>query len=284
MLERFLPTREAITQSRMLRWLVADWSFGSQDDHLQKMVDEARGKGAQVVVVLSHNGMDVDLKMASRVRGIDAIFGGHTHDGVPLAIPVANGGSTAGGKTLVTNAGSNGKFLGVLDCVVREGRLANWRYRLLPVFADVLAPDAEMAALIASNEEMANMVQATRELARKINAGVAPMVEASLIEKAPQQAAPVETKPARPMISLKQATIQEANDAAMERRCRLTRWGEEFGQQYVNQRGVYAHPGTADGEEKLLAALRREHPDKEIDLKEAKEYGAAAVVVDKVPH
>lgn len=141
----------------------------------------------------------------------------------------------------------------------------------------------KMAALVASNEEMANMVQATRELARKINAGVAPMVEASLIEKAPQPA-PAETKPARPMISIKQATIQEANDAAMERRCRLTRWGEEFGQQYVNQRGVYAHPGTADGEEKLLAALRREHPDKEIDLKEAKEYGAAAVVVDKVPH
>jgi sulfur-oxidizing protein SoxB len=67
------------------RYMVADWSFGIQDDNLQKMVDEARGKGAQVVVVLSHNGMDVDLKMASRVRGIDAIFGGHTHDGVPVA-------------------------------------------------------------------------------------------------------------------------------------------------------------------------------------------------------
>ncbi len=85
--------------------LVADWRFGIQEENMQAMVDQARGKGAQVVVVLSHNGMDVDLKMASRVRGIDAIFGGHTHDGVPLAIPVANGGSTAGGKTLVTNAG-----------------------------------------------------------------------------------------------------------------------------------------------------------------------------------
>ncbi|HKX39834.1 MAG TPA: thiosulfohydrolase SoxB [Burkholderiaceae bacterium] len=127
------------------RYFVADWSFGIQDENLQKMVDEARGKGAQVVVVLSHNGMDVDLKMASRVRGIDAIFGGHTHDGVPLAVPVAN----AGGTTLVTNAGSHGKFLGVMDFAVKDGRVADYRYRLVPVFADVLAPDPAMAALIA---------------------------------------------------------------------------------------------------------------------------------------
>jgi S-sulfosulfanyl-L-cysteine sulfohydrolase len=126
------------------RYLVADWTFGIQDEHMQKVVDEARGKGAQLVVVLSHNGMDVDLKMAGRVRGIDAIFGGHTHDGVPLAVPVKN----AGGTTLVTNAGSNGKFLGVMDFEVKGGKLANWRYRLLPVFANVLEADAEMDALI----------------------------------------------------------------------------------------------------------------------------------------
>ncbi len=126
------------------RYLVADWSFGIQDENMQKMVDEARGKGAQVVVMLSHNGMDVDLKMATRVRGIDAIFGGHTHDGVPLAIPVVN----AGGKTLVTNAGSNGKFLGVMDFEVKDGKVADYRYRLLPVFANQLKPDAEMEALI----------------------------------------------------------------------------------------------------------------------------------------
>ncbi|MCP2798121.1 hypothetical protein NK944_23860, partial [Salmonella enterica subsp. enterica serovar Typhimurium] len=78
---------------------------------MQEHVDAARAKGAQVVVVLSHNGMDVDIKMASRVRGIDAIMGGHTHDGVPAPVIVKNGG----GQTLVTNAGSNGKFLGVLD-------------------------------------------------------------------------------------------------------------------------------------------------------------------------
>jgi len=97
-----------------------------------------------VVVVLSHNGMDVDLKMASRVRGIDAIFGGHTHDGVPLAVPVKN----AGGTTLVTNAGSNSKFLGVMDFDVKDGKVADFRYRLLPVFANQLKADPEMAALI----------------------------------------------------------------------------------------------------------------------------------------
>jgi S-sulfosulfanyl-L-cysteine sulfohydrolase len=126
------------------RYMVADWTFGIQDDNLQKMVDEARAKGAQVVVVLSHNGMDVDLKMASRVRGVDAILGGHTHDGVPVAVPVKN----AGGTTLVTNAGSNGKFLGVMDFDVKNGRVADFRYRLLPVFSNLLKPDAAMDALI----------------------------------------------------------------------------------------------------------------------------------------
>ncbi len=126
------------------RYLVADWEFGIQDENLQRQVDEARAKGAQLVVLLSHNGMDVDLKLASRVRGIDAILGGHTHDGVPVAVPVKN----AGGTTLVTNAGSNGKFLGVLDLEVKDGKLADFRYRLLPVFSQLLPADAEMQALI----------------------------------------------------------------------------------------------------------------------------------------
>jgi sulfur-oxidizing protein SoxB len=126
------------------RWMVPDWSFGIQDDNMQKTVDEARAKGAQVVVVLSHNGMDVDLKMASRVTGIDAILGGHTHDGVPQPVKVKN----ARGVTLVTNAGSNGKFLGVLDFDVRGGKIRDFRYKLLPVFANLLPADAGMAALI----------------------------------------------------------------------------------------------------------------------------------------
>ena len=126
------------------RYLVADWSFGIQEEAMQKVVDEVRSKGAQLVVLLSHNGMDVDLKLASRVRGIDAIFGGHTHDGVPLAVPVTNGG----GKTLVTNAGSNGKFLGVMDFEVSGGKLADFRYRLLPIFANQLPADPAMDALI----------------------------------------------------------------------------------------------------------------------------------------
>ena len=126
------------------RYLMADLTFGIRDQDLQKVVDEARGKGAQVVLLLSHNGMDVDLKLATRVTGIDVILGGHTHDGVPQPTVVAN----HGGKTLVTNAGSNGKFVGVLDLDVRGGKVADARYRLLPVFADLLPADAEMAALI----------------------------------------------------------------------------------------------------------------------------------------
>ena len=111
---------------------------------MQKTVNEARAKGAAAVVLLSHNGMDVDLKLASRVSGIDAILGGHTHDGVPQPIVVKNGG----GQTLVTNAGSNGKFLGVLDLEVKDRRVTDFRYRLLPVFSRFLPADADMMALI----------------------------------------------------------------------------------------------------------------------------------------
>jgi len=126
------------------RYMVADWAFGIQDENMQAMVDEARAKGAQVVVVISHNGMDVDLKMASRVSGIDAIMGGHTHDGMPVASIVSN----KGGKTIVTNAGSNGKFLGVLDFQVKDRRVTDFRYKLLPVFSNMLPADKEMDALI----------------------------------------------------------------------------------------------------------------------------------------
>ena len=126
------------------RYMVADWGFGIQEETMQKTVDEARAKGAKVVVVVSHNGMDVDLKMASRVTGVDAIMGGHTHDGMPVASVITN----KSGKTLVTNAGSNGKFLGVLDFEVRDGRVTDFRYKLLPVFANMLKADAEMDALI----------------------------------------------------------------------------------------------------------------------------------------
>ncbi|HUQ75020.1 MAG TPA: thiosulfohydrolase SoxB [Burkholderiales bacterium] len=117
-----------------------DWSFGIQERRLQALAEEARAKGAQAVVLLSHNGMDVDLKLAGRVRGIDAILGGHTHDGIPAPVLV--------GRTLVTNAGSHGKFLGVLDLDVTSGGVRDYRYRLLPVFANLLAPDPAMAAYI----------------------------------------------------------------------------------------------------------------------------------------
>jgi sulfur-oxidizing protein SoxB len=126
------------------RWMVPEWSFGIQDDRMQKIVDEVRAKGAKAVIVISHNGMDVDLKMASRVRGIDAILGGHTHDGMPAPVVVSN----PGGKTLVTNAGSNGKFLALLDLDVGSSGVKDYRYRLLPVFSNQLKADPGMQAFI----------------------------------------------------------------------------------------------------------------------------------------
>ena len=143
------------------RSFVADWRFGIEEKRLQGVVEEARGKGAAVVALLSHNGMDVDLKLASRVTGIDVILGGHTHDAVPVPILVRN----AKGKTLVTNAGSNGKFLAVLDLEVKGGKLSGYRYRLLPVFANLLPADAAMAKLI-EDQRAPYAAKLSEELAR----------------------------------------------------------------------------------------------------------------------
>ena len=122
-----------------------DWKFGIREEELQKLVDAHRTTDkVDAVVLLSHNGMDVDLKLASRVSGIDVILGGHTHDAVPQPVAVTN----PGGVTLVTNAGSNGKFLAVLDLELGKGRVKDVRYRLLPVFSELLKPDAAMQALI----------------------------------------------------------------------------------------------------------------------------------------
>jgi sulfur-oxidizing protein SoxB len=127
-----------------------DWKFGIRDEELQKLVDSLRNNDkVDAVVLLSHNGMDVDLKLASRVTGIDVILGGHTHDAVPQPVTVTN----ASGVTLVTNAGSNGKFLAVLDLDIAKGKVANARYQLLPVFAELLKPDSAMQTLIERTRE-----------------------------------------------------------------------------------------------------------------------------------
>ncbi|WP_027159286.1 thiosulfohydrolase SoxB [Methylobacter luteus] len=125
--------------------LTPDWQFGIQEQRLQQTIDHIKtSHEADVIVLLSHNGTPVDLKLASRVSGLDVILGGHTHDALPKPIPV----KSAGGTTWVTNAGSHGKFLAVLDLDIEPGRLRELRYRLLPVFSNLLAPDQDMQALI----------------------------------------------------------------------------------------------------------------------------------------
>lgn len=121
-----------------------DWAFGIDEARLQQLIIEVRGKGAQVVVLLSHNGMDIDLRLASRVSGLDIVLGGHTHDGVPVPVLVPN----PTGKTIVSNAGSHGKFLAVIDFDVKDGRVGDYRYHLLPVFSDLLPADPQMQATI----------------------------------------------------------------------------------------------------------------------------------------
>lgn len=126
-------------------YFIPDWTFGIRAAELQELVDGIRSEHSpDAIILLSHNGMDVDLKLASIVSGIDAILGGHTHDGVPTPEVVSN----PGGKTLVTNAGSNGKFLAVLDLDIGDSGVRDYRYRLLPVFSRLLTPDLVMESYI----------------------------------------------------------------------------------------------------------------------------------------
>ncbi len=121
-------------------WMIPQWEFGIREEDLQKQVDDARGAGADVVVLLSHNGFDVDRKMASRVKGIDVLLTAHTHDALPKVVQE--------GKTLLIATGSHGKFLSRLDLEVRDKKIADFNFTLIPIFSDVIAPDAEMAAAI----------------------------------------------------------------------------------------------------------------------------------------
>jgi len=121
-------------------WMFPEYSFGIRDERMQEMVDEVRGMGAQVVVVLSHNGFDVDKKMAGRVSGIDVILSGHTHDALPEPVLV--------GETIIVASGSNGKFVSRVDLDVRDGRMMGFKHKLIPIFSDVITPDANMTALI----------------------------------------------------------------------------------------------------------------------------------------
>lgn len=126
-------------------YFIPDWRFGIRESELQSLVNEIREQEkVNAVVLLSHNGMDVDLKLASRVSGIDAILGGHTHDAVPQPTVVQN----SGGKTLVGNAGTNGKYVAVLDLDIGNNGVRGYEYRLLPVFSDLIKPDPAMEKFI----------------------------------------------------------------------------------------------------------------------------------------
>ncbi len=122
------------------RWLMPEWTFGIREEDVRANVEKARKAGAQLVVLLSHNGFDVDRKLAARVSGIDVILTSHTHDALPEAIKV--------GKTLLIASGSHGKFVSRLDLDVRDGAVKGFRYKLIPLFADAIKPDAEMTATI----------------------------------------------------------------------------------------------------------------------------------------
>jgi sulfur-oxidizing protein SoxB len=123
------------------RWMMSHWSFGIRENSVRRSVARARNAGAEIVVLLSHNGFDVDRKMAARVDGIDVILTGHTHDALPGPVKVGN--------TLLIASGSHGKFVSRLDLEIANGRVADFSYALIPILADAITPDPDMARLIA---------------------------------------------------------------------------------------------------------------------------------------
>ena len=139
------------------RWMIPKWTFGIREDDVRANVEKARREGAQLVVLLSHNGFDCDRKLAARVAGIDVILTAHTHDALPVATQV--------GKTLLVASGSNGKFLSRLDLDVQGGAVRDFRYKLIPLFADVIDPDAEMHAAI-EKARAPFLAELTREVGR----------------------------------------------------------------------------------------------------------------------
>ena len=125
-----------------------DWSFGLREDDLRSLVEQIHSEHTpDAVIMLSHNGMDVDIKMAAEIAGIDAIFGGHTHDGMPLPVEVIN---PDGKPCLVTNAGTNGKFIGVMDFDINDNGVSGMHYQMVPVFENLLDADPEIAGYVES--------------------------------------------------------------------------------------------------------------------------------------
>ena len=122
------------------RWMFPKWEFGIREEDMQKQVSEARADGASIVVLLSHNGFDVDRKLAGRVKGLDVILTAHTHDAMPGLVRV--------GDTVLVASGSHGKFVSRLDIEVKDSKVAGVRFKLMPVFADAITPDPAMTALV----------------------------------------------------------------------------------------------------------------------------------------
>ena len=165
------------------RWMIPKWTFGIREEDVRANVEKARREGAQLIVLLSHNGFDCDRKLATRVAGIDVILTAHTHDALPVATQV--------GKTLLVASGSNGKFLSRLDLDVQGGSVRDFRYRLIPLFADVIIPDAAMHAAI-EQARAPFLAELTREVGRtdsllyrrgSFNGTVDDMICAALIEE-----------------------------------------------------------------------------------------------------
>jgi sulfur-oxidizing protein SoxB len=161
-----------------------DWSFGLREDDMAELVEQIRGdENPDAVVLVSHNGMDVDVKMAERVPGLNAVFGGHTHDGVPKPLKVKNAG---GGECWVTNAGSNGKFVGCMDMAIEGGQIKQMNYKQLPVISDWLAPCKEMNAFINQMRQTVydeNVIEARNKKWQNNPARVGKTYESILSEK-----------------------------------------------------------------------------------------------------
>ena len=96
-------------------------------------------EGVDLVVALTHTGIEVDRVLAAQVQGIDLIVGGHSHTSIHPPEQV--------GETWIVQAGSYNRQLGLSELVVEGGRIVSFSDRLIDLLPDSL-PGPELPEVV----------------------------------------------------------------------------------------------------------------------------------------